>query len=226
MVFGGGGWGVRNNKQRVVLRWDFMMFCVVFRFKDVVFPRKVGVISPYKQQIQVIREMCKRNFGSSICEGIEFNTVDGYQGREVDIVIFSTVRASTHSNIKRSESSNSRGPLIGFVGDIRRMNVAITRAKYSLWILGHEETLRTSPPWAALLDDAKKREVIVSVRRPYLAQFHIKEVGVEKDRYSHRPMAKNKERSQDRSKPREKRNQDVDKEIGRTEDRQKKKSRT
>ncbi|CAI7878872.1 unnamed protein product [Closterium sp. NIES-53] len=76
------------------------------------------------------------------------NTVDAFQGQERDAIILSCVRAST------------RG--LGFVADVRRMNVAITRAKRSLWILGNAASLQRSPAWAALIDDAKQRGCFLS----------------------------------------------------------------
>lgn len=94
---------------------------------------------------------------------MEFNTVDGFQGREVDILLLSTVRASgSCDETPRVSSSN-----IGFVADVRRMNVALTRAKFSLWVFGNARTLRTNRTWAALLEDAKQRNLIVSARKPY-----------------------------------------------------------
>ena len=71
-------------------------------------------------------------FGDS---DIEVNTVDGYQGREKDFIIISTVR--------------SQG--LGFLRDYRRMNVAVTRAKHMLWIIGNEKSLRLDPNWTALV---------------------------------------------------------------------------
>ena len=69
---------------------------------------------------------------------ITISTVDGYQGREADLVIFSTVR------------SNSKG-YIGFVADERRLNVAITRARRGLIVIGNGRTLTTDPNWRAWL---------------------------------------------------------------------------
>lgn len=96
-------------------------------------------------------------------DAMEFNTVDGFQGREVDILILSTVRASADHKI---HSGN-----IGFVADVRRMNVALTRAKFSLWILGNAKTLMTNKNWEALLKDAKKRNVVISSKKPYDSIF-------------------------------------------------------
>lgn len=98
---------------------------------------------------------------------MEFNTVDGFQGREVDILILSTVRASVSSYRELGSKSNS----IGFVADVRRMNVALTRAKHSLWIIGNARTLQTNPHWCALVNDARERNLFMSVARPYGSAF-------------------------------------------------------
>lgn len=94
---------------------------------------------------------------------MEFNTVDGFQGREVDILILTTVRSS----ISDSGSTGTSSIGIGFVADIRRMNVALTRAKLSLWIVGNARTLQINPHWAALVQNAKERNLFISVSRPY-----------------------------------------------------------
>ena len=70
---------------------------------------------------------------------VNVSTVDSYQGRQMDIIILSCVR------------SNPAAKGVGFVDDMRRMNVSITRAKRALWVLGSAATLRHSPVWAALL---------------------------------------------------------------------------
>lgn len=93
--------------------------------------------------------------------------MDGFQGREVDILLLSTVRAA-HSSTGASEINSSS---IGFVADVRRMNVALTRAKLSLWILGNARTLQTNHNWAALVKDAKERNMIVTAKMPYHSMF-------------------------------------------------------
>lgn len=65
---------------------------------------------------------------------IEFNTIDGFQGREMDVIILSLVRSNKNSNI-------------GFLTDRRRMNVAITRAKYLLVVIGNIKTLKNDTFW-------------------------------------------------------------------------------
>ncbi len=89
----------------------------------------IGIISPYKLQVQYIRErLIEQNIGSS---NIQVQTVDGFQGQEKDIIVISLVR----SNEKQE---------IGFLKDLRRMNVAITRARKKLIIVGDSSTLSSS----------------------------------------------------------------------------------
>lgn len=102
-------------------------------------------------------------FGPTVIADMEFNTIDGFQGREVDILILSTVRAA--ESCSRVDGLNSSS--IGFVADTRRMNVALTRAKHSLWIFGNARTLLGNFNWAALVKDAKERNLVISVKRPY-----------------------------------------------------------
>ncbi|GLU21867.1 hypothetical protein SLE2022_379790 [Rubroshorea leprosula] len=128
---------------------------------------RIGIVTPYKCQLSLLRSRFSSVFGSSVIADMEFNTVDGFQGREVDILILSTVRAGGPCTSTGINSSSS----IGFVADIRRMNVALTRARMSLWILGNARTLQTNDNWAALLKDAKKRNVVISIKRPYISVF-------------------------------------------------------
>ncbi|KAI1875942.1 uncharacterized protein JN550_001438 [Neoarthrinium moseri] len=105
---------------------------------------KIGIITPYKAQLYQLREQFAAKFGPSISEEIEFNTTDAFQGRECEIIIFSCVRASPTGGI-------------GFMTDIRRMNVGLTRAKSSLWILGDSRALVQGEFWNKLIEDAKAR---------------------------------------------------------------------
>lgn len=98
---------------------------------------------------------------------MEFNTVDGFQGREVDILILSTVRASELFSVPPVIKSSN----IGFVADVRRMNVALTRARLSLWIMGNAETLQTNENWAALVKNAKDRNLVKTVNMPYKSMY-------------------------------------------------------
>ncbi|KAL1843896.1 hypothetical protein VTJ49DRAFT_6839 [Mycothermus thermophilus] len=106
---------------------------------------KIGIITPYKAQLLRLRQRFAEKFGENITEEIEFNTTDAFQGRECEIIIFSCVRASPTGGI-------------GFMTDIRRMNVGLTRAKSSLWILGDSRALVQGEFWAKLIEDAKQRD--------------------------------------------------------------------
>ena len=89
----------------------------------------VGVISPYKAQVQYLRQLIKRDtFFKPFRPLITVNTVDGFQGQERDVILISLVRANEDGQI-------------GFLNDLRRMNVAITRARMKLIILGDASTL-------------------------------------------------------------------------------------
>lgn len=98
---------------------------------------------------------------------MEFNTVDGFQGREVDILVLSTVRAEEQSSVEH----RFRSEKIGFVADVRRMNVALTRAKLSLWIFGNARTLMANKNWEALISDAAKRNLVIPIKKPYDSIF-------------------------------------------------------
>uniref|UniRef100_A0A0E0ILQ4 Uncharacterized protein n=1 Tax=Oryza nivara TaxID=4536 RepID=A0A0E0ILQ4_ORYNI len=129
---------------------------------------KIGIITPYRSQLSLLRSRFNSFFGPEIVAEMEINTVDGFQGREVDILVLSTVRASNSSD-SRHHTGEARG--IGFVADVRRMNVALTRARFSLWIVGNAKTLQTNSHWASLLQNAKERNLFISVNRPYRSLF-------------------------------------------------------
>ncbi|XP_019057963.1 PREDICTED: uncharacterized protein LOC104812332 isoform X2 [Tarenaya hassleriana] len=135
------------------------------RFPSEFVPGRIGIITPYKRQLSVLRSRFSSAFGSQAVADMELNTVDGFQGREVDILVLSTVRASDTTS-----GGNDRSG-IGFVADVRRMNVALTRAKLSLWILGNTRTLQRDHNWAALVKDAKERNIIIQLKRPYNSSF-------------------------------------------------------
>lgn len=100
----------------------------------------VGIISPYRAQVQLLRkELRKREFFRPYRHLLTVNTVDGFQGQERDIILISLVR------------SNDSGD-IGFLRDLRRMNVAITRARMKLIILSSSETMTSHPFYKKLYE--------------------------------------------------------------------------
>ncbi|KAK1275909.1 putative helicase MAGATAMA 3 [Acorus gramineus] len=137
------------------------------RYSSDFLSRKIGIITPYKRQLTLLRSRFTSAFGSDAIADVEFNTIDGFQGREVDILMLSTVRASDLGVKASGNQSNG----IGFVADVRRMNVALTRAKLSLWIVGNARTLQTNIHWDALINNAKERKLLMSIGRPYGSIF-------------------------------------------------------
>lgn len=108
----------------------------------------VGIISPYAAQVDAIKE----NLGTKYTTdgdhnfSVDVRSVDGFQGGEKDIIIISTVR------------SNGSGS-VGFLTSNQRANVALTRARYALWIFGNGATLRNrNSVWRQVLNDAKSRQ--------------------------------------------------------------------
>ena len=100
----------------------------------------IGIISPYADQVKIIQDKTP----------VEVKTVDGFQGREKEIIIISTVRSNEDGNI-------------GFLRDLRRLNVAITRAKRKLIIIGNINTLETNPTYSRLIEFARQNNVLVTV---------------------------------------------------------------
>ena len=100
-------------------------------------PSDIAVIAPYAAQVRLLREQLA-------IEGLEVDTVDGFQGREKEAVIISLVR------------SNAKGE-IGFLGDTRRMNVALTRARRKLIVIGDSATVGGHPFYKRLLDYFEQR---------------------------------------------------------------------
>lgn len=118
----------------------------------------IGIISAYAAQTVLLRRTFEQDAGdqlSSVLSAarsaevskVEVNTVDGFQGREKSVIIFSTVR----SNV---------GGYIGFLNDKRRLNVALTRAQNALFVVGNERTLRlaTTSEWATVEGQDSERD--------------------------------------------------------------------
>ncbi|KAM3753439.1 hypothetical protein ACB098_03G094400 [Castanea mollissima] len=106
----------------------------------------IGVISPYAAQVVAIQERLGRKYDDLDGFTVKIKSVDGFQGGEEDLIIISTVRSNTHASI-------------GFTSNLQRTNVALTRARHCLWILGNERTLVNSGSvWETLVHDAKNRQ--------------------------------------------------------------------
>ncbi|MEW5315268.1 MAG: hypothetical protein WDW38_006710 [Sanguina aurantia] len=123
----------------------------------------IGVIAPYKAQVELVTSRLE-DAGLGVARGVnaaddsdgagllEVKSVDGYQGREKEVIILSTVRSN-------------EGGGVGFLDDRRRLNVAITRAKRCLVIVGNAHTLSAgSEDWAALVSWLRERGCVVNPR--------------------------------------------------------------
>ncbi|CAK9854930.1 unnamed protein product [Sphagnum jensenii] len=111
----------------------------------------IGVIAPYSAQVRLLRELfeviekeTKEKFPN-----LEVSTVDGFQGREKEVIVFSTVRCNEEKHL-------------GFVMDSRRMNVAITRAKRGLVVVGNEATLSSSIHWRSWLQYMREEQLVIN----------------------------------------------------------------
>ena len=110
-----------------------------------------GIISPYRAQVRMIRRLLKmQRFYRRLRGQITVRTVDGFQGQERDVIVISMVR------------DNEKGE-IGFLGDLRRMNVAITRARMKLIVIGNSETLSRHKFYKALFEHFQKRGQVIEL---------------------------------------------------------------
>jgi tetratricopeptide (TPR) repeat protein len=121
---------------------------IVSKLRALATPLTVGVITPYKAQITQLAHLSDARAASGGgAVSVRVNTVDSFQGQECDVIIFSTVRSNTDSKI-------------GFLRDERRLNVAITRAKYALIIVCSVDTLSSNSVWASLFEHARRQKCL------------------------------------------------------------------
>ncbi|KAK9067995.1 hypothetical protein SSX86_012106 [Deinandra increscens subsp. villosa] len=115
-----------------------------------VVPSQIGVITPYEGQRAYIVNYMSRNgaLRQQLYKDIEVASVDSFQGREKDYIILSCVRSNEHQGI-------------GFLNDPRRLNVALTRARYGIVILGNPKVLSKQPLWNGLLTHYKEHDCLV-----------------------------------------------------------------
>lgn len=108
---------------------------------------RVGVVTMYKEQVFELKRAFASKFGASVEQTVDFNTVDGFQGQEKDVIILSAVRTQS----------------IGFLSDARRVNVALTRAKSNVFVIGKADLLRRDGLWGALVAHADQTGVLEKV---------------------------------------------------------------
>ncbi|CAK9780109.1 unnamed protein product [Cutaneotrichosporon oleaginosum] len=133
-------------------------------FKSGVLPAQIGVITPYEGQRSYISSYMQLHgsLKKDLYKEVEVASVDAFQGREKDYIILSCVRSNEHQGI-------------GFLNDPRRLNVALTRAKYGFVILGNPKILSKHPLWLYLLTHFKDKSCFVegplSNMQPCMMQF-------------------------------------------------------
>ncbi|GAA5960581.1 hypothetical protein JCM8115_003232 [Rhodotorula mucilaginosa] len=129
-----------SNVEKIVTRF----------FKAGVMPSQIGIITPYEGQRSYIVSYMQANgsLKKELYKEIEVASVDAFQGREKDYIIMSCVRSNEHQGI-------------GFLNDPRRLNVALTRAKYGLVILGNPKVLSKHALWHYLLTHYKEKKTLV-----------------------------------------------------------------
>lgn len=118
--------------------------------KSGVNPGQIGVITPYEgQRAYIVNHMARNgSLRQQLYKEIEVASVDSFQGREKDFIILSCVRSNEHQGI-------------GFLNDPRRLNVALTRARFGIVILGNPKVLSKQPLWNSLLTHYKEHECLV-----------------------------------------------------------------
>jgi len=115
------------------------------------FGGEIGVVTPYKAQVTALKEMFVKKLEKNkekLKESIQISSVDSFQGSEKDIMIFNAVRSNNHENLLQS---------LGFCADERRLNVAITRPRHFMFIIGNSGTLAYNDMWHRLIDHHKMR---------------------------------------------------------------------
>ncbi|WP_102408805.1 AAA domain-containing protein [Parabacteroides bouchesdurhonensis] len=143
----------RINKQEALLLVEQLQSYIEKVGKERVLEESIdfGVISPYKAQVHYLRGLIKRTaFFKPFRKLITIHTVDGFQGQERDVIMISLVRANENGQI-------------GFLNDLRRMNVAITRARMKLMILGDSATLTKHAFYKKLYNYISQRGQVINI---------------------------------------------------------------
>ncbi|MDP6742446.1 MAG: AAA domain-containing protein [Candidatus Thalassarchaeaceae archaeon] len=114
-------------------------------------PSDIGVVSPYNGQVRLLTDLLDgrgilAGENSDESEGLEIRSIDGYQGREKEVIVLSTVRANDNGEV-------------GFLSDRRRLNVALTRPKRGLIVVGSPNTLRHDGDWDGWLEWVRERKL-------------------------------------------------------------------
>lgn len=151
---GSGSWVNVDEVEFVLLMYQKL----VAKYPELKSSDRLAIISPYRHQVKLVRRRFQEMFGIDSEKVVDINTVDGFQGREKDVAIFTCVRASKDKGI-------------GFVADFRRMNVGITRARSSVLVVGSASTLKKDKHWGNLVESAQESKGFFEVMKPYAKFF-------------------------------------------------------
>jgi regulator of nonsense transcripts 1 len=112
-------------------------------------PKQLGVVTPYSGQVRHLNTLFSEDPDAAIwANDVDISSVDGYQGREKEVIIFSTVRSNKEGNV-------------GFLSDWRRLNVALTRARRGLIVIGNKNTLRHDEHWKHWIQWIQKKRLVI-----------------------------------------------------------------
>jgi len=140
---------VNEEEAEFVVQYCELLMSVVRGDRSLRTPA-IGVVTPYKSQSVLLRRKLTRS-RVDVVRDIEVNTVDGFQGREMDVIVLSCVRAGSSS--------------VGFLRHRERLNVALTRARQAMVVVGHLQTLQSDTMWHELIKDAQERRLVIAVDR-------------------------------------------------------------
>ncbi len=129
---------ISSTSRENPLEAEIVRLCTIILIQNGVKEEDIGIITPYEDQVERLRNLLK-DF-----EGVEISTVDAFQGREKEVIIISLVRSNRESKI-------------GFLKDVRRLNVALTRAKRKLIVIGNSKTICVHKVYKKLVEFAKKK---------------------------------------------------------------------
>ncbi len=141
-----------TNPEEAAFLWQHLSAFLNHHFPSVQGSEQpsIAVISPYRQQVEILNTYYREHSGlKAYSHTININTIDSFQGQEKDIVYISMVRSNTEGNI-------------GFLSDIRRMNVAMTRARKKLVVIGDSATISQLPFYQGFIDYAMQQEAYES----------------------------------------------------------------
>ncbi|OHS99809.1 hypothetical protein TRFO_33630 [Tritrichomonas foetus] len=121
-------------------------------FESGIKPEQLGIITFYNGMINLLEDSLYKmsKVPKTFCDELRINTVDAFEGSDIDYVILLLVRSNRRRNI-------------GFLADIGRLNVAITRAKYGLFIIGNAENFIRHPTWRELIEFCQNKDVILDI---------------------------------------------------------------